>query len=134
MRLAPPSVGHSSDPMNPAQIFSACVNDPSETSVDVELDESDVVDSDVFDLVTRHGSDVGFAPGARISDSIRLVSLLGAGGMGNVWLADHGGLETRVAVKFMSSDLVADPACLARFAGEAKLAARIKSPHVVNIL
>ena len=79
--------------MNPAQIFSACVNDPSETSADVEMDESDVVDSDVFDLVTRHGSDVGFAPGTRISDSIRLVSLLGAGGMGNVWLAEHGGLD-----------------------------------------
>src|SRR5262249_35927819 len=58
----------------------------------------------------------------------------GVGGMGNVWLADHAGLETRVAVKFMSEDLARDPGCVARFAAEAKLAARLKSPHVVNIL
>src|SRR5260370_30156068 len=102
MRLAPPSVGHSSDPMNPAQIFSACVNDPSETSADVEMNESDVVDSDVFDLVTRHGSDVAFAPGAQISDSIRLVSLLGTGGMGNAWGPQPGRVRKRGAGELLS--------------------------------
>jgi serine/threonine-protein kinase len=118
--------------MDPAhQIYSDRVNDPRDEAVD---DEMEVVDSDVFDLVNRHGSDVAFVPDAQISDNIRLLSLLGTGGMGNVWLAEHGGLETRVAVKFMSTDLAGDPACIARFAGEAKLAARIKSPHVVNIL
>src|SRR5256885_10553150 len=44
------------------------------------------------------------------------------------------GLETPVAVKFMSKDLAEDPGCVARFAAEAKLAARIKSPHIVGIL
>jgi serine/threonine-protein kinase len=90
-------------------------------------------DSDVFDLVNRHGSD-DLAPGARVSENLRLIALLGAGGMGDVWLAEHLGLGTRVAVKFMTNEVAADAACVARFGTEAKLAARIKSPHVVTIL
>jgi len=75
----------------------------------------------------------GLAPGMRITDNISLVHLLRAGGMGDVWLADHAGLGTQVAVKFMSKELAADPALVARFGHEAKLVARIKSPHVVEI-
>jgi serine/threonine-protein kinase len=74
-----------------------------------------------------------FAEGTRISDSIELVRLLGTGGMGSVWLAEHGALETQVAVKFMSKEVLSEPGLLARFAREAKLSARIKSPHVVQI-
>jgi serine/threonine-protein kinase len=77
--------------------------------------------------------DAPFAPGMRISDKIELVRLLGTGGMGSVWLAEHSGLETQVAVKFMSKEVLCDPALSARFAREAKLSARIKSPHVVQI-
>jgi serine/threonine-protein kinase len=92
-------------------------------------------DSDVFDLVSRHAQgSADLAPGVRVSTNIRLIALLGAGGMGNVWLAHHGSLETQVAVKFMSSELESDAALAARFGTEARLAARIKSPHVVTIL
>src|SRR5690349_473014 len=100
-----------------------------------DSDTSVEIDSDVFDLVHKEGDDAAdLAPGARVGSNIRLIALLGAGGMGNVWLADHDGLETQVAVKFMSSELVTDATCAVRFGTEAKLAARIKSPHVVNIL
>jgi serine/threonine protein kinase len=74
-----------------------------------------------------------FAAGTRISDNIELVRLLGMGGMGSVWLAEHAALETQVAVKFMSKEVLSEPGLLARFAREAKLSARIKSPHVVQI-
>src|SRR5258706_7049982 len=92
------------------------------------------VDSDVFELVNQRAADDEFAPGMLVSDNIRLGAMLGAGGMGNVWIAEHLGLDTPVAVKFMSKDLAEDPGCVARFGAEAKLAARIKSPHVVSIL
>ena len=72
-------------------------------------------------------------PGNRISHNIRVIQRLGAGGMGQVWLADHVGLDTQVAVKFMTKELASDPSVVARFAREAKLVARIKSPHVVQI-
>jgi hypothetical protein len=74
-----------------------------------------------------------FTAGSRISENIELVRLLGVGGMGSVWLAEHSALETQVAVKFMSKEVLNDPGLLARFSREAKLSARIKSPHVVQI-
>jgi len=53
--------------------------------------------------------------------------------MGQVWLAEHKGLDIQVAVKFMKREMADDPVSLARFEQEAKLAARIKSPHVVEV-
>jgi serine/threonine-protein kinase len=78
----------------------------------------------------------GVAPfwaGQRIAENLELVRLLGVGGMGDVWLANHLGLDTLVAVKFMSAALAQNDALIERFAREAKLASRIKSPHVVQI-
>ncbi|MBI4699577.1 MAG: protein kinase [Deltaproteobacteria bacterium] len=73
--------------------------------------------------------------GTVIGSSVRLVRLLGEGAMGSVWVAHHLRLETRVAVKFMSADLPKKlrPALMARFEREAKAAAKIGSPHVVDI-
>jgi serine/threonine-protein kinase len=106
--------------------------DPQEDTVNVQVDVQSA--SDVFDLVNKRlASTDDLAAGVRISPNIRLVSLLRTGGMANVWIAEHAGLGTQVAVKFMSGELVSNPECLARFATEAKIAARIKSPHVVNI-
>jgi tRNA A-37 threonylcarbamoyl transferase component Bud32 len=53
--------------------------------------------------------------------------------MGQVWLAEHRALDIQVAVKFMRRDVADDPVSVARFEQEAKLAARIKSPHVVEV-
>jgi len=72
-------------------------------------------------------------PGARVSGSIELVRPLAAGGMGQVWLAEHRGLDIQVAVKFMRREVADDPVSVSRFEQEAKLAARIKSPHVVEV-
>jgi hypothetical protein len=74
-----------------------------------------------------------FKAGDRVAENIELISLLGVGGMGDVWLANHIGLDTKVAVKFMSAALARDPALIERFAREAKLSSRIRSPHVVQI-
>ncbi len=74
-----------------------------------------------------------FTPGTLINPNVRLVRLLGVGGMGSVWVADHLSLQTQVAVKFISPELVkADPNIIARFNREATISAQIKSPHVVQ--
>ncbi len=54
--------------------------------------------------------------------------------MGTVWVADHLTLETQVAVKFISPEVLeaGNPSVLARFQREARAAARIKSPHIVQ--
>ena len=53
--------------------------------------------------------------------------------MGSVWIAEHRGLETQVAVKFIDDALGVDENILARFSREAAAAAQIRSPHVVQI-
>ena len=53
--------------------------------------------------------------------------------MGSVWLADHLGLQSQVAVKFMSPAVADDETSIQRFRQEAKAAAEIRSPHVVQV-
>ncbi|MEO6418452.1 MAG: serine/threonine-protein kinase, partial [Polyangiaceae bacterium] len=69
-----------------------------------------------------------------VTPTLRLVTPLGQGGMGSVWVADHLSLRTRVVVKFMSGVLAASDDAKSRFAREASAAAQVKSPHVVHML
>jgi serine/threonine-protein kinase len=73
------------------------------------------------------------APGTIVARNLRLVRLLAEGGMGSVWIADHLGLKTQVAVKFIAESVVQDPTVKMRFEREATAAAQIRSPHVVQI-
>src|SRR5690606_15003513 len=55
--------------------------------------------------------------------------------MGEVWVARHLALDVPVAVKLIKAEAWKnDPRARARFEREAKAAARIRSPHVVQIL
>ena len=40
--------------------------------------------------------------GQQVTPTLRLTRLLGKGGMGSVWLADHTTLGSQVAIKFMA--------------------------------
>jgi hypothetical protein len=73
------------------------------------------------------------APGSMLTPNLRLLSLLGRGGMGSVWLAEHLGLGTEVAVKLLSPELLEDTEALSRFRREATAIAALKSPHIVRI-
>ncbi len=69
-----------------------------------------------------------------IAGKYRLERELATGGMGAVWVARHLALDDLVAVKFMSAAL-ADPSdARVRFAREARVAARLRGPHVVEVL
>lgn len=72
-------------------------------------------------------------PGKQIAENLRLVRLLGRGAMGSVWLADHLALQSQVAVKFMAPAMAEDEISIQRFRQEAKAAAEIRSPHVVQV-
>jgi len=72
-------------------------------------------------------------PGLQLTPTLRLVSELGRGGMGCVWVADHLTLRSRVAVKFLAAHATGKPEAVARFSIEATAAARIRSPHVVQV-
>ena len=72
--------------------------------------------------------------GLTIADRFCLVRKLGQGGMGSVWLAQHRGLDIPCAVKLISEDAARSRELRARFEREAKAAAQLRSPHVVQIL
>jgi formylglycine-generating enzyme required for sulfatase activity/tRNA A-37 threonylcarbamoyl transferase component Bud32 len=61
----------------------------------------------------------------------RIVRLLGAGGMGAVYLVEHIHLGTRHALKTIRAEFARKPGFEKRFMREAKLAARLKHPHIV---
>ncbi len=72
--------------------------------------------------------------GRTIAGKYRLDRALARGGMGSVWVARHLGLDVPVAIKFMNVALSSLDEALVRFEREAKLSARIRSPHVVEVL
>ncbi|MEJ7727919.1 MAG: serine/threonine-protein kinase [Polyangiaceae bacterium] len=74
------------------------------------------------------------AEGTVIADRFRLVRALGRGGMGEVWLAHHIGLDTSCAVKFIHAHVAAAKDTRARFEREARVVAQLKSPHVVQVI
>jgi Leucine-rich repeat (LRR) protein len=63
----------------------------------------------------------------------RILGLLGAGGMGLVFLARDPGLDRDLALKVMRPHLAADPVARARFLREARAAAAVKSDHLVTV-
>jgi two-component system LytT family response regulator len=63
----------------------------------------------------------------------RVVSRLGEGGMGAVYLADDTRLGRRVALKVLPADVAADPERMHRFVQEAKLASALTHPNVAYI-
>jgi serine/threonine-protein kinase len=71
--------------------------------------------------------------GERIGGRYVVERVLRAGGMGVVAAARYPELEQDVAIKFMRPELAANPVLSARFLREARLAARVKSPHFVHI-
>jgi serine/threonine protein kinase len=69
-----------------------------------------------------------------VAGRFRLNRLLGRGGMGSIWHATHLGLDIPCALKFIEGHLADMADMNARFEREAKAAARLRSPHVVQIL
>jgi two-component system LytT family response regulator len=63
----------------------------------------------------------------------RIVSRLGEGGMGAVYLADDTRLGRRVALKVLPVNVAADPERMHRFVQEAKLASALTHPNVAYI-
>ncbi len=60
----------------------------------------------------------------------RITARLGAGGMGEVLLAENTRLDRKAAIKFLPADLADDPDHWRRFLTEAKAASALNHPHV----
>jgi len=63
----------------------------------------------------------------------RIVEKIGAGGMGEVYLAEDTELNRKAALKFLSSHFCQDADCRARFKREAQAAAKLNHPNIVTV-
>jgi serine/threonine-protein kinase len=72
--------------------------------------------------------------GAVLAGKYRIDQLLGEGGMGAVYLAENVAIGRTVAIKLLHAALARDPALLARFRQEARAAAAIGHPGIVEVL
>lgn len=68
-----------------------------------------------------------------IAGRYRLETLIGEGGMGLVFRAQHLILDQPIALKLVRSGIASRPGVVARFLDEARAIARLKSPHVVHV-
>lgn len=71
-------------------------------------------------------------PGTTISH-YRLLSLIGSGGMGEVYLAEDVSLGRRVALKLLSGELTKDADRVRRFEQEARAISALNHPNIITI-
>ncbi len=97
-----------------------CVKDGTRlTGIDAVADETKVSPAEA-----RIGNVLG---------SYRLMALLGEGGMGIVYLAEHTRLGREVALKMLRPEYADDPNVVKRFFGEARAVNQIKNENIVEI-
>jgi serine/threonine-protein kinase len=75
----------------------------------------------------------GTLTGQIIAERYRIISRIGEGGMGKVYLAEHIHMKRRCAIKFLHADLAGNEGALKRFYREAENASRIDHPNVVTV-
>ena len=70
---------------------------------------------------------------AKLVGQYRLITPLGAGGMGEVFLAEHQMLKRPCAVKLIRAEQAGDPHVLARFEREVQMTARLSHWNTIEI-
>src|SRR5438445_12480447 len=69
----------------------------------------------------------------RTIDDFHILRWLGQGGMGAVYLAEQRSLGRKVAIKIIREHLASNPTARQRFEQEAKAAAQMTHPNIVQV-
>jgi serine/threonine-protein kinase len=68
-----------------------------------------------------------------IADRYRLVDLVGEGGMGAVYRAEHIRMGKVLALKILRGDFATEPGAVERFLAEAQIVSRLSHPHTIAV-
>ncbi|MFA6032554.1 MAG: protein kinase [Myxococcota bacterium] len=71
--------------------------------------------------------------GTILDERYRLISQLGEGGMGTVYLAQHTTLQRNLAVKVLLSEIASDGDAVARFKDEARATSQIGHENIIEV-
>lgn len=77
-------------------------------------------------------TNASLAPGTLVLERLRVVRVLGVGGMGAVYEVEHEYTRHRRALKLLHPKLATDRALVERFLRESSAAGRIGNPHIVE--
>lgn len=100
--------------------------------VEILLSSTDARTSFLEHSPWRVAQTAALAPGVKLG-SYEVRSLLGAGGMGEVYRARDSRLRRDVALKVLPPEMATDPNRLKRFQREARAVAALNHPHIVTI-
>jgi serine/threonine protein kinase len=86
----------------------------------------------VFTMGTTSGTERLVKVGDVVEGRYRIIKVLGEGGMGTVFLAEHTLIKRRVAIKVLHPELATDAEVVERFMNEARAAGTLGHPNIVE--
>jgi eukaryotic-like serine/threonine-protein kinase len=95
-------------------------------------EESGFVDQPAYQAAADMMQDRKLTAGQTVG-RYRIVSLIGEGGMGRVYLAEDTKLHRKVSLKFLSTNVTQDHERLRRFEQEARAASALNHPNIITI-
>jgi len=128
----------------PAFLDEACTNDAAlradvESLLDHDEDASQVLEAGVQAaceeavISGRSGESAHARSETPRIGGYEILSLIGEGGMGQVYLAEDTALRRRVAIKIVSPVLIGSDQAADRFLREARVMATVEHPHIVRV-
>lgn len=84
-------------------------------------------------MTPQHAPRAQFEPGDLIAGRYRIISLIGVGGLGRVYLARHIELDSEVAMKVLRQEVAERPEAVQRFSREAQASVRLRSERVARV-
>lgn len=128
------------DPMDRAAFLDEHCGSDADLRAEVESllrsanEAPEFLDRPILDAVKKIAEEQAsvLSPGTRVAQYL-ILNRLGAGGMGQVYLAQDTRLQRNVALKVLSPHLTHDSRSLARFEHEARAASALNHPNILTI-
>jgi serine/threonine protein kinase/Tol biopolymer transport system component/Tfp pilus assembly protein PilF len=136
------SLLHSVLARDPAQresfLAAACANDEAlrqdvESLISAHEQAGDFIEAPAFELMADSLDHKTDSLVGRSLGHYQVISLLGAGGMGQVYLAEDTRLGRKIALKILTTHFTRDPDRLRRFQQEARAASALNHPNILTI-